>query len=118
MAKYSKLLIVNIADVGTLNHLNKFKKVHTDSLVRDLVLPNNKRNSNTKTKTQDVGTETKKAPSPNSDTVRAKQGLALSKFKFGKKRGPRLISITVIRVPRYPLTPHSRCPSPGRPNYR
>lgn len=34
-----------------------------------------------------------------------KQGLALSKFKFGKKRGPRLISITVIRSRALPLCP-------------
>lgn len=47
----------------------------------------------------------KQAPShQNQDRIRStKQGLALSKFKFGKKRGPRLISITVIRSPLRPL---------------
>lgn len=101
---------VKVCEGCTLNKTEPSKKVHQDSTAEDLVLPNNKLNSNTKTKTQRaVGRETKKPPSPNEDTVRAKRGLALSKFKFGKKRGPCLISITVIRVPSpladVPLTP-------------
>lgn len=84
---------------GITNNAN-FRKVSEEAPSKNLVLPNNKLDSNTKTKTERLQTRIKKPPSPNEDRVRAKQGLALSKFKFGKKRGPRLISITVIRVPR------------------